>query len=586
MLKPRKAFLSKKNRIILLCVIIAALFSLCSCNRNEADVPPEEDTVVDVLPGYEKEESEEHISDNMAWYRDYDPYKVIDFYLTVSEGNEGDSSNHTWEEINEYSAYYYDDLGVERYKVEGILQIDDGNGLGEGSFGYGEKTPNVTVQIRGQTSSKSATKNYKIRVKSGKGEYNSQRTFALNKHVADPYRFINKLAYDLLIDVPQLLSAQTRFVRLHVKDLTSGSNVYEDYGIYTWVEQVNKTYLKNHGLDERGQSYKVSFFEWTPDAPLLATGDDFNETEFERYIEIKGDEDNTKLQEVLKLIQNYNVPITQIVDDYFDSENLIYWFAFNILIGNYDSGPRNCYLYSPLNSEKWYYIPWDHDAGFRYTYLKYKEHTEGDSWERGATMYLGLNLYNRMMKETKYRTMLDDAVEELYSTVLNPESVQKRMNRYAELIRDDIYENKIDKTSPKVSIEKYDEFVADLSHEITDNYNYYYESKNLPWPYFVDNPHKDDDGHLSITWGRSYDPNGEEIKYSYILARDCFFTDIVASEENLMVPFVELEAPAPGKYYVRVTATNESGLSMYNFDYFRNPHGGKIYGCLEFTIAE
>lgn len=55
-------------------------------------------------------------------------------------------------------------------------------------------------------------------------------------------RFRNKLAYDLMKDIPQMISARTQFVHLYVKDETEGgSGVFEDYGLFTQVEQMNKT---------------------------------------------------------------------------------------------------------------------------------------------------------------------------------------------------------------------------------------------------------------------------------------------------------------------------------------------------------
>ena len=93
--------------------------------------------------------SEGNISDNNLLYSQDDDYDVTTMYLTVSFGNEADGSNHTWKEINTYSAYDYKDMGVDRYKVEGILQIDEiGNGLTKESYGYNENVPNVSVQIR------------------------------------------------------------------------------------------------------------------------------------------------------------------------------------------------------------------------------------------------------------------------------------------------------------------------------------------------------------------------------------------------------------------------------------------------------
>ena len=67
-------------------------------------------------------------------------------------------SYHTWKEINSYSVYDYEDMGVERYQVAGLLQVGDENGPTQGEVGYGESVPNATVQIRGQTSSQNAQK--------------------------------------------------------------------------------------------------------------------------------------------------------------------------------------------------------------------------------------------------------------------------------------------------------------------------------------------------------------------------------------------------------------------------------------------
>ena len=57
---------------------------------------------------------------------------------------------------------------VERYQVNGLLQVGDEDGPVVGEVGYGESVPNATVQIRGQTSSRNAQKNYKIELKKNK----------------------------------------------------------------------------------------------------------------------------------------------------------------------------------------------------------------------------------------------------------------------------------------------------------------------------------------------------------------------------------------------------------------------------------
>lgn len=193
-------------------------------------------------------------------YAQQDPTEVVTMYLTVSPGNSAENTDHTWKEINTYSVYDYDSMGVDRYQVSGLLQVGDENGPVPGELGYGQVSPNCTVQIRGQTSSRNTQKNYKISIKDNKGEWRGQTTIALNKHQTDGLRFRNKMAYDLMTGIEEMMSLRTTFVHLYVKDTTEGgSGGFVDYGLYTQVEQLNKTALKTHGLDKNGHLYKINF---------------------------------------------------------------------------------------------------------------------------------------------------------------------------------------------------------------------------------------------------------------------------------------------------------------------------------------
>ena len=59
-------------------------------------------------------------------------------YLTVSRGNSSEGTAHTWKEINSYSAYDYDKMGVERYQTAALLQVGDESGPQSGEVGYDE----------------------------------------------------------------------------------------------------------------------------------------------------------------------------------------------------------------------------------------------------------------------------------------------------------------------------------------------------------------------------------------------------------------------------------------------------------------
>jgi len=569
---------------VLALIIVVGLLQGCGLQgTQESTEEPEEEVVADLV---EKEKPiEGPLVDNEKVYEEDDDTSVIKMYLTVSSGNEGDGSNHSWTEVNTYSADYYSSLGVDRYKVEGILQIDEGEGITEESFGYGETVPNVSVQVRGQTSSRSHVKNYKVRIKDGKGEFRSQRTLNLNKHLGDTFRFVNKLCYDLLDDIPQLLGGRTQFAQLFVRDTTEGGNgEYVDYGLYTIVEQINKTYLKNRGLDENGQLYKVTFFEWDKyDAISVSSNSpDFDQVEFEKYLEIKGDEDNSKLNAIVEKVNNRMIPIETIIDEHFDAENICYWMAFNILIGNYDSGARNLFLYSPLNSEKFYMICWDLDASLRKSYLEYSGHSEGGSWERGMSQYLGLTLINRMLKEEKYREMLIEAVEDLHDNYVNCKIVDEEVQKYKGITSEFLYGG-ADSEEAKVDKEVFDTLVGEVGEEVEKNYSYFVDNLNNPWPFFVGLPEIDGDK-MIINWDASYDINGEAVVYDYILAKDYDFTDIIVEGSNQISPSIELEKLDAGVYFMRVVATNESGYSQDCFDYYTKKSGGKVYACLAFEV--
>ena len=577
-------------------------------NDKEEVTGSEEQELPQDHRSYDKAEvTDTGLYDDPLLYEEYDSSAVLVMYLTVSTGNEADSSNHTWKEVNTYSAYDYEAMGVDRYKVDGILQIDEtGDGLTEDSFGYGESVPNVSVQVRGQSSSGSIEKNYKIRIKDGKGEFREQRTLNLNKHYGDPFRLINRLCYSLAEPIPVVIAGRTQFVHLYVKDLTDGANEgispsqwppksadesgYVDYGLYTMVEQVNRTYLKNHGFDENGQLYKVTFFEWNKyDAVMLPRDDpEFSLSDFEKYIEIKGNEDTSKLTNVVEKINNYSIPIEEIIDEHFDEDNLFYWMAFNILNGNNDVGPRNLFLYSPLNSERFYFMCWDMDASFKYQWNKSRGRQYGESWEQGMTKYLGLILIQRVMKEPQYRQKLTDAVEDLYSNYVSPDIVGEKAGEFSEITRSYLFHNGADSSGSVIEEKQFDQMIAGFPDEVEHQYQAFQESMKKPWPFFVGVPsvQEDNKDKLTLSWGVSYDYGGEEVTYSYLLATDPYFKHVIDSAEGIRIPVATTDILPPGTYYLRVVATNRSGYSMDCFDYANEKNAGKIYGCYVFVVNE
>ena len=565
------------NKLIrIVCLALVLILCLGGCGETS-----ESGAAEDVGVTIEKDDIDTseniHIRDKNLLYENQDNTEIVTMYLTVSYGIAAENTNHTWEEINTYSAYDYEDMGVDRYQVAGLLQVGDEKGLVAGELGYGQSAPNCTVQIRGQSSSRNVQKNYKISIKDNKGDWRGQTTIALNKHQSDGLRFRNKLGFDLLSGIDQLLSLRTTFVRLYVKDTTAGQDAkFEDYGIYTHVEQLNKTALEKHGLDKRGHLYKVNFCEFYRYEDVIVLKDDpaYDITAFEQILEIKGDDDHAKLISVLERINDYSIPIESILEENFDTENIAYWMAFQLLVGNVDTQSRNFYLYSPLNSERFYILAWDLDDMFKKSEYAIRGRLDHAEWEKGVSNYWGSVLFKRCLKSEAFRESLDAAVEDLYVKLLDGR-LEEYARTYSELLKPLIYEGR-DALYMPLTKDQYDTVASALSDEVRSNYKDYKESYEKPMPFYIGTPAYED-GMISLTWDVSYSFDVEPITYTFELATDYSFASPIVKETELTLPCVKFSPLSAGQYFIRVTARDEKGDTQVAFDSYITENG-KIYG--------
>ena len=537
------------------------------------------DSIRDTIPGLVR-----NLRDNLELYTVYDDSGVVTMYLTVSRGNDSENTNHSWAEINHYSVYDYEAMGVPRYQVAALLQVGDENGPVVGELGYDTLTPNATVQIRGQTSSENAQKNYKIKLKKNKGSWRGQRTIALNKYMGEGLRFRNKMAYDLIKGIDQMMGLQTQFVHLYVKDLTDSDNgVFEDYGLYTQVEQLNKTALKTHGADPNGQLYKINSFEFLryEDIIRLSTDPAYDQTAFEARLEIKGDSDHSKLIEMLEVLNDETSSMEdELFATYFDKENIAYWMAFQLLTGNTDTQNRNVYLYSPQNSSKWYLWDWDNDGMLRRREREIIKFSDSESWERGVSNYWGNVLFRRCLQTQSYRDMLDAAMKELYA-YMNEERIQSMLEHYRGVTETYVWQMP-DRMYVPITHAEYEDVLKSIWPEIEENYNYYWESYRRPMPFYIGIPQAAN-GQLHLNWDPSYNFKVEDICYTVELAKDYLFNTVFFRQENLILPELTMDTLPAGQYFLRIRATNASGYTQDAFDYYVT-EAGKHYGMICFYV--
>lgn len=567
----------KAAGVLLLAVSLSLALSGCAQTITTLISPDET---------YETEGSaytDDKFRDNAALYED-DAAEIVTLYLTTGQGNADEGTNHTWAEVNSHPLSWYEEQGLEPWACEAVLQVGDENGPVEGEFGYGELTANATIRVRGESSSEQNQKSYRIDIKSGKGDWEDQEVIVLNKYVGDPMRFTNLLSYKLLQEIPQLVSVRTRLVHLYVKDKTEGQDgKFVDYGLFTQIEQVNGTWLNNHGFDRDGQLYKPEGFDWErhEDALYLATDARFDLDTFEQYLEIKGNEDHTKLLQLLEVVNDETVPIGDILDQYFDRENLAYWMAFQILSGNSGAGEMSYYLYSPQTSEKWFFLSWDLDAAFSKEYDRIRGETRA-LWSEGVSSFTDAVLFRRVLQDPEFLAALSEAVETLKGQYLTQERIQGLIDEYRALVEPYVY-SMPDRIYARVDQETYGILADSMAEEIEENYQSYLESLERPFPFHIEDPEAAADGSVTLRWEESYAADGS-VTYQVQVAEDFTFANCLVDQET---GGTSLSASlAPGQYFVKVTARGAAGAEQQAFDYYNSENNGTVHGVLCFYVFE
>ena len=567
-------------------IFIYALIPMFGSDEAENIATKDEPAVSETRKSVEIDDSDAFHEDNTIY--DYDHTTVDYLYVTVKQGTEAEGTNHTFEEVNSYRNLQ-GMTGVEKILANAIVKEGDENGPIPGGLGYNEDAANATINVRGRTSTEYQWKSYKIKLFKDEDKWHGSRTIALNKHPADDTRIRNMIFFELASKVPYLTSLRTHFVHLYVCDATKsgdGSGKYKDFGIYTQIEQPNSTMLREHGLSSGGALYKANMNEFfrNEDYIKLATDADYDEEKFNEVLEVKTTQDHTKLINMLDAVNNYEIPIEETVEKFFDVDNLLSYTAFNILMGNPDSNAQNYYIYSPVNSEKWYVLPWDGDGSLHYYEYDATDYLfrEGD-WTKGISDYMAVVLYNRMFQQPAYRDMLTERIEYLHDNIVNEKSVDELVKKYRAIV-DPYIEKDPDRTSLRHTLEIRDDVLNHMAHDVEVSYDYYYKSLDIPSPFYLADVEKKDGG-LEFSWDPSISFNNEMVSYEFQIADSPDFKEgSIKKDTNTYNVKVKTDMLPEGTCFFRVIATNESGNQAMAFDHYS--HLGIYNGVRMFTVDD
>lgn len=503
------------------------------------------------------------VEDKRIYEQDKDT-SLDTMYLTILPDKSGKENPLTWYAMNR----------IRSRMDEGDLKVliqegaPDGSGPKSGMFGYGTAESNGKISLRGNTSRYASQRSYKIRLEDQAGLWHDQRTLNLNKHIFDSSRLRNKLSFDIFETIPNITSLRTQFVHLYVKDLSEGKETgkaFEDYGLFTHVEQPNEKFLKNHWLDPNGQLYKAVLFEFFryPDDLKSKSAPSYNKEAFEKHLEIDGYEDHDKLLAMLDDVNNITIPIDEVVDKHFDLDNYLTFLAANILMDNIDTEAHNFYLYSPLNSNKWYFLPWDYDGGWEWGLQGNVENVNPSS--NGISTYWGSVLHNRFFRSEKNVQLLKDKIDELYSTI-NNDTVAKRLQAYRGVVEPFIKKAPDNNFLP-IQLNKLDEEFKRITGVPLRALERFNKDVENPKPFFLQDLSREN-GKYRFEWDPSFDLQGDDLTYDWILAKDPSFTQIVDQRQQLKDTSLELDNLKPGEYYWKVTAHDGKGHRQIAFDVY------------------
>lgn len=185
-------------------------------------------------------------------------------------------------------------------------------------------------------------------------KYDGLKDINLSNCFQDPTMLHDALSYRMLRQ-QGIAAPRTSYANVYINDSL--------WGLYLIVEQINKTFLKEHFGDDSGNLYKVK------QSDLRTLGQQVTDytLQFDKKTNEKADDwDDLKL-----LIQKINSTSYFVYADtlknYLNLPQFIKVLAMDVSLNNWDSfldDGRNYFLYHNPSDHLFYWIPWDYNLAF------------------------------------------------------------------------------------------------------------------------------------------------------------------------------------------------------------------------------
>ncbi len=449
---------------------------------------------------------------------------------------------------------------------------------------------NATIRVRGNSSRGDIYKSYKVKLDDEAESFFGQRNLNINKHSEDITKIATKLQTDLLASVDNIISYRTYFMRVWIRDISvpKDKQEFKYYGLYTEIEQPNKTYLEARGLSSNASMYKARDFSFEKSDVLKDVADpNYNKEAFETVLTIREANSHKKLLEMLEAVNDESRDFGEVFKKYFNEDNYLTWLAFNLLMGNNDIINHNFIIYNPDNSNTWYFVPWDFDGT-----LRFGDHES--SLMKLPPSLKGVQKLNQSILHRRYFKLegsiekIKDKMDELLKYQITREKVTELVNSYKPVLEKTITQypdiGLLDEMNPN----EYSQYLDKLYDGILSNYEAFNEAIKYPSPMYVAQPQQNGDS-VVLSWESAYSYEGLPVTYNVQIFTDYNMESKVLEEKNIAETKYTLNKKlVPGTYYLRVTAVDSKGreqLSMERFEtMITEVKGYNVNGLLEIKI--
>ena len=244
-----------------------------------------------------------------------------------------------------------------------------------------------------------------LKVKFGKdGRFHGLRKINLQNNFKDP-TMVRELLTTQLFARNGAYAPRAVPVRVHVNG--------EYWGVYTLVEQVDKTFLQDRFGDKTGNLYKPSGLGGQLKQFIPA---DLNK---------KTNRKAADYSDIEALVGALADPATAI-GSVLDVSSFVSWLAVSAVVGHYDSyiGARqNYYLYNNPATGLWSFISWDHNISYGASYLPGFGPDNIHTFDVARPFVGERPLTERVLAEPQWRAEYDATVDRLVHGSLGEELI-------------------------------------------------------------------------------------------------------------------------------------------------------------------